>query len=153
MKFITFLEEKIFLILEQVSFLIVIAFFFSMIGIKGIYIALTIVVLSFFMLLYLIIEYSKQKRKYNKIISLVDNLEEKYLITEIIEKPTDIESQSYYYALKQACKAMNDKISELEKENADYQKRKRAYQRRNARFRYLSYNLPVAILMKRQLIL
>lgn len=76
MKFITFLEEKIFLILEQVSFLIVIAFFFSMIGIKGIYIALTIVVLSFFMLLYLIIEYSKQKRKYNKIISLVDNLEE-----------------------------------------------------------------------------
>ena len=121
MKFITFLEEKIFLILEQVSFLIVIAFFFSMIGIKGIYIALTIVVLSFFMLLYLIIEYSKQKRKYNKIISLVDNLEEKYLITEIIEKPTDIESQSYYYALKQACKAMNDKISELEKENADYQ--------------------------------
>ena len=38
MKFITFLEEKIFLILEQVSFLIVIAFFFSMIGIKGIYI-------------------------------------------------------------------------------------------------------------------
>ena len=75
MKFITFLEEKIFLILEQVSFLIVIAFFFSMIGIKGIYIALTIVVLSFFMLLYLIIEYSKQKRKYNKIISSNANWE------------------------------------------------------------------------------
>ena len=121
MKFITFLEEKIFLVLEQIAFLIVIAFIFSMIGIKSVYIALTIVILAFFMFLYLIIEYSKQKRKYKKIISLVDNLEEKYLITEIIDKPTDIESQSYYYALKQACKAMNDKISELEKENADYQ--------------------------------
>ena len=112
MKFITFLEEKIFLVLEQIAFLIVIAFIFSMIGIKSVYIALTIVILAFFMFLYLIIEYSKQKRKYKKIISLVDNLEEKYLITEIIDKPTDIESQSYYYALKQACKAMNDKISE-----------------------------------------
>ena len=66
MKFITFLEEKIFLVLEQITFLIIIAFIFSMIGIKGIYIALTIVVLAFFMLLYLIIEYSKQKRKYRK---------------------------------------------------------------------------------------
>ena len=81
MKFITFLEEKIFLVLEQITFLIIIAFIFSMIGIKGIYIALTIVVLAFFMLLYLIIEYSKQKRKYRKITSLVDKLEEEYLIT------------------------------------------------------------------------
>ena len=81
MNFITFLEEKIFLIIEQISFLVLIAFIFSMIGIKGVYIALTIAVLSILMLLYLIIEYNRIKRKYKKIISLVDKLEEKYLIT------------------------------------------------------------------------
>ena len=32
-----------------------------------------------------------------------------------------MENKAYYYALKQACKSMNDRIGELEKENAEYQ--------------------------------
>ena len=62
-----------------------------------------------------------KKRKLKKIISLVDNVSEKYLISEIIKEPLEMENKAYYYALKQACKSMNDRISELEKENAEYQ--------------------------------
>ena len=32
-----------------------------------------------------------------------------------------MENKAYYYALKQACKSMNDRIGELEKENTEYQ--------------------------------
>lgn len=121
MSFITFLEEKISLILYQISFLIITTMIFLMADIQKFYIAITVGVLSVFMLGYLLSEYVRQKKKTKKIISLVDNVSEKYLISEIIKEPLEMENKAYYYALKQACKAMNDRISELEKENAEYQ--------------------------------
>lgn len=121
MSFITFLEEKISLILYQISFLIITTMIFLMADIQKFYIAITVGVLSIFMLGYLLSEYFRQKKKSKKIISLVDNVSEKYLISEIIKEPLEMENKAYYYALKQACKSMNDRISELEKENAEYQ--------------------------------
>lgn len=121
MSFITFLEEKISLILYQISFLIITTMIFLMADIQKFYIAITVGVLSVFLLGYLLSEYFRQKKKAKKIISLVDNVSEKYLISEIIKEPLEMENKAYYYALKQACKSMNDRISELEKENAEYQ--------------------------------
>lgn len=121
MSFITFLEEKISLILYQISFLIITTMIFLMADIQKFYIVITVGVLSIFMLGYLLSEYFRQKKKAKKIISLVDNVNEKYLISEIIKEPLEMENKAYYYALKQACKSMNDGIGELEKENAEYQ--------------------------------
>jgi len=121
MSFITFLEEKISLILYQISFLIITTMIFLMADIQKFYIVITVGVLSIFMLVYLLSEYFRQKKKAKKIISLVDNINEKYLISEIIKEPLEMENKAYYYALKQACKSMNDRIGELEKENAEYQ--------------------------------
>ena len=121
MSFITFLEEKISLILYQISFLIITTMIFLMADIQKFYIVITVGVLSIFMLGYLLSEYFRQKKKAKKIISLVDNVNDKYLISEIIKEPLEMENKAYYYALKQACKSMNDRIGELEKENAEYQ--------------------------------
>ena len=121
MSFITFLEEKISLILYQISFLIITTMIFLMADIQKFYIVITVGVLSIFMLGYLLSEYFRQKKKAKNIISLVDNVNEKYLISEIIKEPLEMENKAYYYALKQACKSMNDRIGELEKENAEYQ--------------------------------
>ena len=121
MSFITFLEEKISLILYQISFLIITTMIFLMADIPKFYILITVGVLSIFMLGYLLSEYFRQKKKAKKIISLVDNVNEKYLISEIIKEPLEMENKAYYYALKQACKSMNDRIGELEKENTEYQ--------------------------------
>ena len=121
MSFITFLEEKISLILYQISFLIITTMIFLMADIQKFHIVITVGVLSIFMLGYLLSEYFRQKKKAKKIISLVDNVNEKYLISEIIKEPLEMENKAYYYALKQACKSMNDRIGELEKENAEYQ--------------------------------
>lgn len=50
-----------------------------------------------------------------------DRLKEKYYISEIFRKDDSIEGYPYYYALKEACKAMNDKISDIEKNERDYE--------------------------------
>ena len=69
---------------------------------------------------YLGCDYYMQKKKYTQIIHLVDGLDEKYFISEILPKSSNLENKAYMYALKQACKSMNDKISKLEKETLDY---------------------------------
>lgn len=61
-----------------------------------------------------------KKKEYDEIVSIVDNLDEKYLIAEILNKPQNLKNRAYYYALKKACKSMNDKIVGLESELKDY---------------------------------
>lgn len=120
MKFTAFLEEKIFFILFQTIFIFIVSGIFFLMNIPFYYIVITSLLLLVLVLLYLFLAYLSEIRKYKKIISIVDNLEEKYLISEILHKPLNLENKAYYYALKQACKAMNDKIGILEKEFLDY---------------------------------
>ena len=121
MKFLNFLEEKIFLILFQITIILIITLFLNLFEIPIFYIMVFNLILDLFLVVYLFFNYYQEKSKYNQIINLVDNLEEKYLISEIIQKPTNFENQAYFYALKKSCKSLNDKLSIFEKEKLDYQ--------------------------------
>lgn len=120
MKFITFLEEKVFFILFQIILISVVAGILYIVHIPIYYIVIAALLLMLTVMLYLFFDYLYQIRNYKRIVSLVDNLEEKYLISEILKKPIGLENQAYYYVLKQSCKAMNDKIGILEKDFVDY---------------------------------
>ena len=45
---------------------------------------------------------------------------ERYLIKEVIDKPKNLENRAYYYALDKACKALNDKLSDVENSKEEY---------------------------------
>ena len=121
MKFAAFLEEKFSFIIFQIILIAIITGILYLTNIPIYYIILTIILLITLVIAYLFIVYIFNLRKYKKIVSLVDNLEEKYLIAEILKKPFNLENKAYYYALKQACKGMLDKISMMEKDFLDYQ--------------------------------
>ena len=120
MKFLNFIEEKIFFILFEVSFIFIISLFLIVNKINIYLILLFAFLLIIYVLGYLFLEYLKIKQKEKQIKKLIDDLEEKYLIIEILPKPKEIVNQAYYYSLKKACKAMNDKISNLESEQLDF---------------------------------
>ncbi len=120
MKFITFLEEKIFFILFQIILISIVAGILYIVHIPVYYIVVASLLLMLAVMLYLFFDYLYHIRNYKRIVTLVDNLEEKYLISEILNKPIGLENQAYYYVLKQSCKAMNDKIGILEKDFVDY---------------------------------
>ena len=121
MKFRIFLEEKISFFLFQISFI----FFISILLLITDYPLGFIAFINLFFLIYtlgyLLFSFYKRKIAYEKIIHLVDELEEKYLIAEVLLPPKRLENKAYYYALKKSCKSMNDKISILEQEQLDYQ--------------------------------
>lgn len=121
MKLKAYLEEKIFFILFQITFAFLLSLFLSIFKVDLSIILLFDAVLIIYTFVYLIIDFHKVKTNYSQIINLTDGLEEKYYISEVLPKPDNLTNKAYYYALKEACKAMNDKISNLEKEKLDFE--------------------------------
>ena len=116
-----YIEERIGIIIFLVFYLLFLVLFLFLFQISGL-------IIVAFALVYLLVfigffgaNYWNEKKNYQYIVKEVDNLEEKYLISEIIRKPKSIENLGYYYALKEACKAMNDKITNIDNERKEYQ--------------------------------
>lgn len=119
--FFTYLEEKLFEIIFQLFFL---GFVALLLIIYAVDVSLVILLIVFFMAIQILYQWCLYKKKQNDvkyIIDLVDGLEESYYIAEILPKPKELQNQAYYYALKKACKAMNDEISKVTIEKQDYQ--------------------------------
>lgn len=121
MSFFHYIEDKIFYILAQFFLIVFLTIFLYIMDINFYSILLVVLLLLFLLISYFLGDYLFLKKRNQKIISLVDGLEEKYYISEILPKSNSIESIAYLYALKLACKSMNDKIGKLEQEKQDYQ--------------------------------
>lgn len=121
MSFFAFLEEKITEILFQLFFLALVAFLLLFYGVDMMFtVLLAILFLSIqaFFQWYL---YRKKLKISQQIIELTDGLDETYYIADILPKPKEFQNEAYYYALKKACKSMNDEISKITVEKQQYQ--------------------------------
>lgn len=72
------------------------------------------------MLVPLAAEYIKKASFYNDLKESKENLEELFLLSEIIEKPDFLDGEIFYDTLKECNKAMNDKIAEYRIQTEDY---------------------------------
>ncbi len=118
--FLAFLEEKISVLLLHLVFLLFVIMTLMFSQTHGFYIVL---LLGLFVLCegaVLVVTYMREKKEYDRIVALTDGLEEKYYVAEVLPKPRDIRGAAYYYALKEACRAMNGRIGALETEQREY---------------------------------
>lgn len=123
MKFIDYFEEKIWFIIFQVTVAFLISIYFKLFGLPNKSLIILDFIWSFITVAYVVTSYLIKKNEYENIVSIVDKLDEKYLIAEILKRPNNFKNKAYYYALKKSCKSMNDKIVGLEsdlKEHRDY---------------------------------
>lgn len=68
----------------------------------------------------LFIAYCRRKRQMQAILTMAEQLSERYLIPEVMEVPELAEDQVYYRLLKMAEKSMLEKISEITRERQEY---------------------------------
>ncbi len=120
MMFVEYLEEKIFFIIISLIFTLFLSIYLLLIGVNASLIILLAILIIVFIFISLLVSYFLIKKRYEKIVNLVDSLDEKYLIKEVIDKPKNLENKAYYYALDKACKALNDKLSEVENSKNEY---------------------------------
>ena len=71
-------------------------------------------------LTYILIEFVKQKMLYNELNSILDNLDKKYLLPEIMKEPANIEGKLLYDVLRQANKDMHEHVKNYRDRENEY---------------------------------
>ncbi len=121
MSFFTFLEEKIIDIVFQLIFLSLVALLLIFYGVDMMFVLSLVIVFIGIYLFFQRCLYRNKCKISQHIMELVDHLEETYYIADVLPKPKEFQNEAYYYALKKACKSMNDAIGKIEKEKQEYQ--------------------------------
>ncbi len=120
MSFLQFIKEKaltIFLIIF--SLLTIEIFFMAYQTSQFIKIYIPVVILTSY-LIGLLYEYFKKRKYYKKLQNILDELSEKYLITEIVESPDFIEGKILKDTLDQVNKSMHENVNKYKYLQEDY---------------------------------
>ena len=120
MKFKDFIKDKLITIVLLLLGILTIEIFllvYSFGNFLKIYIPIVIFLLYFIGILY---EYFSKKVFYNKLETILDELEEKYLITEIMKYPKFIEGRILKKSLEQIDKSMIENVNKYKYLTQDY---------------------------------
>jgi len=74
----------------------------------------------FILAVYLWKSYRDRKSQLDELLTLAEQLEERYLIAEVMEKPERADDQVYYQILKMAGKSMLEQIGSVKRERLEY---------------------------------
>ena len=120
MNFRLFLREKASTILLLLFGLITIEIFLMAYNV-GMFIKIYIplIIMGLYMIS-IIIEYFKRKRFYDNLLNMLEELDEKYLITEIIKTPNFLEGQIFKNSLEQIDKSMLENVNKYKYMTEDY---------------------------------
>lgn len=69
---------------------------------------------------YLVMSYYSRKMELEKLLKLAEQLEERYLLSEVMEMPERADDQVYYRLLKLAGKSMLEQVNEVRREQTEY---------------------------------
>jgi len=72
------------------------------------------------LILYMWIEYFKQKVFYDELTSITENLDQKYLLPEVMKEPETVEGKALYEVLRQANKDMHEHVKSYRDRENEY---------------------------------
>lgn len=120
MKLGNYLKDKMFFLLFDVFLLLAVALLFYLLGVGSMIIVFFGAVFATCLIIPLIIDYRKRKQYYDAFFSMLDSLERKNLIAEMVEKPDFLEGAALYDSLKTCNKAMLEEIKTYSRAQEEY---------------------------------
>lgn len=102
-------DRTVFLLINFILF-IIIGGIMILVGVNVQIVFLIFCIWFFPLITYVMIEYFKQKTFYNEITSIMDNLDQKYLLPEVMKEPETVEGKALYEVLRQANKDMHEHV-------------------------------------------
>ncbi|WP_066891912.1 sensor histidine kinase [Clostridium nigeriense] len=120
MKLMDFLKERILFII--ISLMILVFTSILLLALKVDFYAIVFIFLINFIgiLIYHIYDYFNRKKYYNELINNLGALDKKYLISDVIDEGSFLESKILYYIINETTKSMKDDISYLRINNKEY---------------------------------
>ena len=116
----TYWKQQLPLLFLHILCMVALATFLRVNGNSVDSIALITVVWFFALAGYLWKSYRDRKSKLDRLLALADQLDERYLIAEVMEKPEQAGDQVYYQILKMAGKSMLEQIGAVKRESMEY---------------------------------
>lgn len=120
MKIAEYLKDRVLFLLVNFILFTIIGGIMLLIGINAKIIILTFCTWFFPIFSFIILEFIKQKKFYVEITNIVDDLDKKYLLSEIIKEPDFIEGKFLYDLLKQANKDMHEHVKKYKAMESEY---------------------------------
>lgn len=120
MSFLGYIKDKANYILTFIVYCIIVIFYGEAMQINNNFIIVIITISFAFETIGFVVNYIRKNRYINEINSIIDGLEEKYLISEVIEKPKREEDFAYYKILKRTNKSMLENVTKVKTTQKDY---------------------------------
>lgn len=115
-----YLKDRTIFLLIQFTLFSIVCGIMLLINIDSKIILLIFCIWFFPILAYIIIEFLKQKILYNELNSIMDNLDKKYLLSEIMKEPDNVEGKLLYDVLRQANKDMHEHVKSYRDRENEY---------------------------------
>ncbi|MBB6696648.1 sensor histidine kinase [Clostridium algidicarnis] len=120
MELMDFIKERILFIIISLSILIFSSILLAALRVDS-YAIFFIFILNFIgVSIFHVYDYLNKRKYYNELITNLDRLDKKYLISEVADEGNFLDSKILYYVIKEATKAMNDEIASLKINNNEY---------------------------------
>lgn len=120
MKLSEFLKDKLYLLLSAaLTFVIIVLFLQAVHGNPQMIIIIALLFWAF-VLSMLAVEYLRRRVFYQNIATVLDELDQKYLLTEIIEQPQFADGMIFYEVMREISKDMRDHVNEYKFREEDY---------------------------------
>ena len=120
MKFTKYLKDQINYILVFITYCIIIIGYLNIMEVDPNIKIVLITISTIIFIAGIIITYIKKNRYIKNISSIIEHLDEKYLISEVMEKPKRQGNIAYYKILKKATKSMLEKVSKVIETQREY---------------------------------
>ena len=120
MNFGRYVKDKINYILSFIVYGLIIIFFLYAMEISKDIIIIVISISFIFDFTGFIISFYNKNKTFKNINNIIDKLDEKYLISEIINKPKREEKLAYYNILKKANKSMIENVTDIKNHQKEY---------------------------------
>lgn len=120
MKISSYLKDKINYLLAFVMICLIWVLYANAMQVDPNVIFFTVLLFSLFVGISFLIHFSKKNQKIKRLNQVLDHLQEKYLISEVMEKPKRAEALAYYKILKRITKSMLEQVNKTQTTQKEY---------------------------------
>lgn len=120
MSFIDFLKTKVVYIFSFLIAICIIEFYLVLYRANGFICLLPIFCIGVALLVSVIVEYEYKKKYYNRLKTIINGIDKKYLFTEIIDLPTTLEEKIFNEAFRELNSNMIEEINNYKEEIIEY---------------------------------
>lgn len=120
MKFSKYVLQRINYIFIYVIYCIALFGFLKLIGNHSLEIFIVLATSTILLIGIFLFDFYKKKKQFKELNQLIDNLEQKYLITEVMTKPYKLEDIEVYNIMKKANKSMIEEVSKVKRNQKEY---------------------------------